>query len=528
MRLRRAIGSTLTSALVAATFAVPALGFAGVAEARPGPAHPPAARGLLDPLAAVTTPVIAGTGAVGSPLALTMPTWNLPGVTSSVQWLSNGAPIPGATGGSYVPVVSDAGSVVMAQVTGTLLGQLPVDTFSNAIPIPADPGGGGGGGGGGTDPGTDALTLLSVLDLPATAEVGQLITFTEPLWSLPGVRTTYQWLRDGAPIPGADHPSYVPTLDDAGHQLRVQVNGFLSGLPLVTETSDALGIPLAPNPAVTPAGDVTVTGPKKVGTRLALQGPTWNPADATNKYQWLRDDAPIAGATLATYDLTALDLGHAIAVKVTGHKDGFTDATITSATVTPLVGDPITYVTKPTASGTGKVGRLLTAAPGTWTGGTEGGAEPAFGYQWQRNGVAIPGAVGQQYQVQGVDAGKDLSVVVTATRPAYRPGSFTTANIHVAKLASTLSASLAKSTIRKGSAAVMKLALKVPGLAKPAGAVRIMDGSKVLKKVRLTSGKASVRLTKLKPGLHKLRAVYAGTAAVSGSRSRVLKLTVKK
>ncbi len=479
-RFARAIGATVVTALVAGGMTWASSVALGAAAAAPPGAGTVAGR--AESLPTVTLPTLP---------TVTLPT--LPTVTLPT--------LPTSTPTSAPPTSATATTTASATATGT------------------------------ATPGTDVLELLGGLGLPASAEVGQLITLTDPVWSLPGVTTTYQWLRDGAPIPGANGPTYVPGLDDAGHAIAAQVTGSLVGIPGITVITDALDIPLLSGAQLTPTGDVAIGGTRKVGTTLTLTGPTWDQADATNSYQWLRDDAPIAGATTATYPLVADDLGHAISVKVTGHKDGFTDNTITGDPVQPVIGDAIQFVMKPRVTGTGRVGRLLTADPGQWTGGVEGSGAPTFTYQWLRAGRAIAGAVAQSYQVEEADAGTDLAVLVTATRPAYRAGRFTTAPVHVAKLASKLSASLAKMTVSRGKAVTMTLVLKVPGLRSPTGAVKILDGSKVLQKSSFAKGRHGrvvVRLTKLTPGVHRLKAVYAGSSTVAGATSKVLKLTVRR
>ena len=177
------------------------------------------------------------------------------------------------------------------------------------------------------------------------------------------------------------------------------------------------------------------------------------------------------------------------------------------------------------------VGRLLTADPGQWSGGTEGSGPPAYSYQWLRDGAAISGAVAQTYQVDAADAGRAVSVLVTATRPAYKAGKFETASVPVAKLSSRLSATAVRKTVKKGQAAALKLVLRVPGTASPLGRVKVLDGKKTVGKGAFATGKLgrlTVKLGKLRPGVHKLRAVYAGSATVAGASSKVVRLAVRR
>ncbi|HVA30409.1 MAG TPA: PIG-L family deacetylase, partial [Gaiellaceae bacterium] len=73
-------------------------------------------------------------------------------------------------------------------------------------------------------------------------------------------------------------------------------------------------------------------------------------------------------------------------------------------------------VAPPTISGTARQGQVLTASPGTWTGNPTG-----YVYQWQRcdpggaSCVNVGGAGRSTYAVSGLDVGRTLRVVVTAT-----------------------------------------------------------------------------------------------------------------
>ncbi|NTG07145.1 hypothetical protein [Rhizobium rhizogenes] len=80
-----------------------------------------------------------------------------------------------------------------------------------------------------------------------------------------------------------------------------------------------------------------------------------------------------------------------------------------SATVETLTAPANTAL--PTISGTARVGQVLTASPGTWS----GNPAPTFTYQWQRGTTNISGATSATYTAVTADAGQTLRVVVTAT-----------------------------------------------------------------------------------------------------------------
>lgn len=250
--------------------------------------------GLSGLLEAVVKPLISGLGGVGETLTLGLPEWNLLGVSNEVQWLSGGSPIPGATGTSFVPTLEQAGSAVQAQVTGTVLGLLPVTYVTNAIPIPLPGGGGGGGGGGSEDPTLEVLQDPSITGIPG---VGSLLQILNPIWSLPGVATSYQWFVDNVPVPGATGPTFVPGLEDAGKQVHAVVTGTLAGLPIISALTNYLPIPAATEEPLAATSAATITGTAKVGKVVSVEDPSWNEEGVEHAYQWLRDGSPISGAT---------------------------------------------------------------------------------------------------------------------------------------------------------------------------------------------------------------------------------------
>ena len=128
------------------------------------------------------------------------------------------------------------------------------------------------------------------------------------------------------------------------------------------------------------------------------------------------------GATDAVYTLKAADKGKKITVTVTGTKSGYATVSKTSVATGKVAAGTLTSV-KPKITGTVKVGKKLTAKPGTWK---PSGVK--LSYQWLRNGKAISAATASTYKLGKADKGKKLSVKITVVRDGYQPASATSAS----------------------------------------------------------------------------------------------------
>jgi 5-hydroxyisourate hydrolase-like protein (transthyretin family) len=164
--------------------------------------------------------------------------------------------------------------------------------------------------------------------------------------------------------------------------------------------------------ALTATPTPTITGTRQVGKTLTATPGTWTPAPVTLTYQWLRAGTAIPGATNATYLLTEADANATITVQATGTKTGYTPVSTMSAAVT--VERIFSTTPAPTIAGTTTVGQKLTATAGTWA-----PVPGTVGYQWLRDGTAISGATASSYTLAAADAGKALSVTVTAAKSGY-------------------------------------------------------------------------------------------------------------
>lgn len=105
-----------------------------------------------------------------------------------------------------------------------------------------------------------------------------------------------------------------------------------------------------------------------------------------------------------------------------------------------------------------------------------------------------------------------------------------TTQLTVTKARTVTSLSIKHSTIKRHSRAKVTVTVKVPGTTTgAAGKVRIMAGSKTVSTLSVKAGRsATVKLPVLKPGRHKLRAVFTGSGNLKGSSSSSKSLKVKR
>lgn len=230
-----------------------------------------------------------------------------------------------------------------------------------------------------------------------TAEVGN--------WAS-GPTLSYQWYRNGAAISGANSSTYTLSAADAGKRISVKVTVAQTGYESVSKTSAQTA---SVAKATLKVGTPKVSGTVKVGSKLYAKTGTWT-SGTKFTYQWYRSGKAISGAKSSSYKLKAADAGKRMTVRVTGSQAGYQTVTKTSAN------KPLWQLKRGSLkiSGTPKVGSTLKAKTAKWTSGTK------FTYQWYRNSKAISGAKSSSYKVKAADAGKRISVKVTATKSVYK------------------------------------------------------------------------------------------------------------
>ena len=227
--------------------------------------------------------------------------------------------------GTYTIEPRDVGMVISVQAVfkddrGNVefLESAPTDTVAAVTP---------------NSPATGAPTISG------TVQVGETLTANtsgiEDADGLTNVSFSYQWLssRD-TEIGGATSSTYTLVAADEGKAIKVKVSFTDDAGNNETLTSAATGaVDARPNSPAT--GVPTISGTAQVGETLTADTSGIADADGLSnvryEYQWLADDAEIAGATGLTYTLTAADEGKAIKVKVSFTDDANNQETLTSA-----------------------------------------------------------------------------------------------------------------------------------------------------------------------------------------------------
>ncbi len=118
----------------------------------------------------------------------------------------------------------------------------------------------------------------------------------------------------------AEHPDWTPT------QVAAELTGRAT--PGIVTNPRSVNLTANVNPYAH-TGQVTIDGIPTTHSQLRA-ATTWTPASASITYQWLRNGAPIAGATAATYTTTAADLGATLTVTATATAYGAQPVTVTA------------------------------------------------------------------------------------------------------------------------------------------------------------------------------------------------------
>ncbi|MFN0158705.1 MAG: immunoglobulin domain-containing protein [Bacteroidota bacterium] len=272
----------------------------------------------------------------------------------SYQWQKNGVDISGATAASYTtpPVtMADSGSAFRCIVSNTV-GTATSNPAALLVKL------------------APSIAIHPVDRFAADGETALFSVFATGATPL-----SYQWQKNNTDIPGANSPNYTTpynSLSDSGSAFRCVVTN-----PVGSATSNAaiLHVQTVPVIVQAPVNDSVAAGQIATFTVVAS-------GSAPLAYQWQRNSLNIDGATNPTYatpPVTAADSGATYRCKVTNAVGN-----VVSSNALLLVLIPPTVTTQPANKlvALGQTARFQIGISGTFP----------FTFQWQKNGVDIPGA----------------------------------------------------------------------------------------------------------------------------------------
>lgn len=281
-------------------------------------------------------------------------------------------------------------------------------------------------------------TLVLAPSAVGAPVVGQRLTALHGTWSgAAAISYHYQWYRCDSSaarchaIQGATAPSYKLVAADATHTIGLTVKAT-SASGTSSAYASVVGLVAPATATFISTVQPLITGAVQQGRTLQVDNGAWSGSPTSFTYSWSRCNkngrvcTRLAGATAATYVVTAQDVGHALVVLVTASSNGATaaaisaaatglpDGTGTTTTTTSTSGPKNTLA--PTAVGSAVEGGKLTANPGTWA----GSGTITYTYQWYRCDAtgahcsSIHGATAGTYKLVARDVSHTMALTVTA------------------------------------------------------------------------------------------------------------------
>jgi alpha-tubulin suppressor-like RCC1 family protein len=255
---------------------------------------------------ALLQPSVQGSAKYGSKLFGVRGSW--PSQTKfCVYWYRNGEPISRAFTTSYQTQPEDVGQKIQYVVVG--IDKLGRGALRYSKPIVVS---------------KAVFTNTQLPKLSGQLKVGSRLSANTSLSWAPGTSYTYQWLRNGQIIQGANTSTYFASVEDLDSIIGLRVCGAKPLFEDICRTNSfaaavTRGV-ISPSPR-----PVLLASSLKPGSFIQGLLGDW-PQGVSLSVQWLRNGERIQGATNATYEVSQLDRGNTLTLKVTANKDGYLEA----------------------------------------------------------------------------------------------------------------------------------------------------------------------------------------------------------
>ena len=294
-------------------------------------------RGTDAKLVSTGQPTITGVPKEGQTLQVSAGSWSPTPATVGYQWQRcnpNGrlcTPLPGATASTYAVTAADTGHALLAVVHATV-GAASQDAISVATPAAViaqttGPSSYGAADGGRDEPAGQAAHGLD----------RNLVGLGRDR-----LRLSVVPLRRGGRALQVGPRRHEADLHARRARTSGQTLGFAVHATDATGTATAyaslVGPVAAAGATLVSTAQPTIAGVARQGQTLQVSDGSWNRTPASLTYAWQRCNPngrlciPIAGATAATYAVTAADAGHALLALVQARANGVSQATLSVAT----------------------------------------------------------------------------------------------------------------------------------------------------------------------------------------------------
>lgn len=191
---------------------------------------------------------------------------------------------------------------------------------------------------------------------------------------------SFQWYKDGVPIPGADAATYVTRASADRHTGTWWC--VISG-PCGTLTTDQVQVQVRKAPRITrrPTAIAECVG-RQVSLTVAAEG------DQPLQYQWYRNGVPVGTGQTLTFTIDRTTEGSYTVTVSNSCGSMTTDPVSVVALLPPQITSQPQDVEAPSGS------RVVLRVEATGT--------LPFSYQWQKDGQDIPGATSQTYVINNM------------------------------------------------------------------------------------------------------------------------------